>query len=247
MSDPGHLRPAAFTVLVVGANGGSGASLVAGALALVWTRAGSVAWLIELDVERGDLGDAWSLPCDRTLADLAGVVGEVDAVHLGHVAHPSPGGPQVLLAPSSPGAVGVWDAEAIARLLTAARTAAGDRGRVVIDGGVGLSGPSLIAARHADGIVVVCSPRVSAARRARRLIEALVASGADARCGLVVSDGPDEAQIGARALGRAVGAPIIGELPWAPREGRHLSAGRWPTGRRARLAAAITSLAEAIG
>ncbi len=245
MRDPD--RPGGvFTLLVVGANGGCGASLVAGALARAWTRAGSAVWLIELDIDRGDLGEAWGLSCERTLADLAGVTGEIDAGHLGHVAQTAPGGLRVLLAPPVPGAAGAWGDEAIGRLLMAARVAAGEGGRVVIDGGLGLSCHSRIAPEHADGIVVICSPSVSAARRARRLIEALRASGAEARCGLVVSKGPGEAQIGARALGRAVGAPVVAEIPWAPREASDLTAGRWPRGRRARLASAITALAGAI-
>lgn len=240
-------RASSALFLVVGANGGGGASLVAGALALAWARRASGVWLVELDLGRGDRGDAWGLSHERTLADLAGVVGEIDADHLRNAACGREAGLQVLLAPATPGSSAAWDPEAVERLLTAARAASGDGGRVVVDGGVGLSGASLAAAAHADGILIVCSPTVAATRRARRLVEALATSGADARCGLVVNGGPADGEIGARSVGRAVGAPILAALPWVPRDGCRLAAGRWPAGRRPRLAVAIEALAGAVG
>ena len=233
-------------VVVVGANGGSGASLVAGALSLAWARAGIGSWLVEMDLERADLGDAWGLPAERTLEDLAAVAGEIDAAHLRHAAHVRPGGPHVLLAPARPGAADAWGPEAIRGLLTAARVAAGAGGRVVVDGGLGLSPSSRVAAADADGVLVQCGPTVAAARRARRVIEALTVSGAGSRCGLVVAGGPGDREISARSLARVAGAPVLGEIPWIPREGAALVSGRWPGGGRQRLARAIEALAGSL-
>lgn len=241
-------RPPSATslLLVVGANGGAGASLVAGALALAWARGGCGVWLVELDLDRGDRGDAWELAHERTLADLVGVAGEIDAAHLRHAVHDHGGGVRVLLASATPGSAAAWGTEAVGRLLAAARAAAGDTGRVVVDGGVGLSISSLAAAAQADGILIVCSPAVAAARRARRLVESLASSDAGGRCALVVNHGAANGEISARSLGRAVGAPVLAELPWSVEEGGRLVAGRWPAGRRRRLATAVEGLAGAI-
>ena len=70
---------AATATLVAGASGGCGASLLAGrSLALAWAQAGAAAWLVELDLERGDLAGAGSSPGDRTIADLRPVAAELD-------------------------------------------------------------------------------------------------------------------------------------------------------------------------
>ena len=63
----------------------------------------------------------------------------------------------------------------------------------------------------------------------------------------MVSAGPERGEIGARALGRALAANVVGELPWARGEGAELSAGRWSAGAGAPLHQAVERLAEAIG
>ena len=135
----------------------------------------------------------------------------------------------------------------MARLVDAGHSAGGGRGRVVIDAGPGwLLAAGLAAARRVS--VILSSPATLAgARRARRLIEVLAGSGADARCGLVVNAGPERPELGARAFGRAVGAPVLAELPWAERDAAELAAGRWPGRRRARLAGAVEELARVVG
>ena len=95
-------------LVVLGAAGGSGASLVAGALALHDARAGAPSWLVELDLDRGDRADAWDLAPDRTLADLAAVAEELDPGHLARAAHDHDSGVRLLLAPAAPGAAGEW-------------------------------------------------------------------------------------------------------------------------------------------
>ncbi len=73
--------------VVAGASGGSGVTLLAGALALCVARAGAPAWLIELDLERADLGGSWDLPAARTLADLGAVIDELEESHLRRAVH----------------------------------------------------------------------------------------------------------------------------------------------------------------
>ena len=229
-------------LVVAGASGGCGASLVASALALRWAVAGARPWLVELDLERGDLAGSWGLPADPTIGDLAPVAAELDAGHLRAAALPHPSGVSLLPAPGAPGAADAWDDAALGRLV---EVAAGE-GQVVIDAGSGLGRPGLVAAERAGGVLVVCPPTLGGARRARRILDALSARGAGARAALVVSAGPERGEIGTRALGRALAARVVGDLPWARREGVELSAGRWSSGRGRRLHHAVERLAEAI-
>ena len=116
----------------------------------------------------------------------------------------------------------------------------------MIDAGPGLGRPARAVAAEADAVLVACGARVAAARRARRMAEAVSASGARAACVLALAHGPAAGEMGARALARAVGAPVAGEIPWSPGEAALLGAGSWPQGRRSRLARAVGALAEAL-
>ena len=229
-------------VLVAGACGGCGASLVAGGIALAWAATGAATWLVEIDVERGDLAGAWGVSAERGLADLVPVSGELDGGHLRQAGHAHSSGVTLLLGPGVPGAEVLWDAAAIARLVGVAR----DEGRVVLDGGAGLSWLALAAAGAASRVLLVCPPTVAAARRARRLVEALAGSGADRGIGLVASGGPGGAELSAGALARAVGAEVVAEMPWHEGDARQIGVGRWPGARRRGLGTALARLAEGL-
>lgn len=233
------------TTVVVGACGGCGASMVAGALALWWARDARV-WLIELDLERGDRAGAWDLPSERTLDDLAAVAEEIDAGHLGRAVQEHPSGVRVILAGGGTAAAGAWNGASLGRLLEASGSGDEARSRTVLDSGPGWELVTRLAAERALNLVLVCPPTLSGARRARRLLGTLTASGADSGCGLVINQGSNPEEIGARAFGRAVGAPVLAELPWATRDAAHLSAGRWPDGRRSRLGDALAELARVV-
>jgi hypothetical protein len=153
---------------------------------------------------------------------------------------------RLLLAPPAVGPTDVWGARATARLLDAARAACGPGGRVIVDAGAGCRLVTAIAGARHVGVLLACAPTLSAARRARRLVDAMVARGADGRCALVGAAGPARGDLGARALGRAGGAAGgAGRRGWA-REAAALGAGRWPRGGRSRLADAVARLAEGL-
>jgi pilus assembly protein CpaE len=225
--------------MVVGASGGCGASLMAGGIALAWAAAGATTWLLELDVERGDLAGAWGVSVERGLADLAPVSSELDAGHLRQAGHAHSSGAMLVLGPGTPGAGAAWDPAAVTRLVRVA----GGEGRVVLDAGGGLSSLAIAAAEAVTRVLLVCPPTVAAARRARRLVEVLAARGADGRSGLIVSAGPAGAELSAGALARAVGLGVVGEVPWDERDARQIGVGRWPSGRRRGLGAALARLA----
>jgi pilus assembly protein CpaE len=229
-------------VVVVGACGGCGASLIAGGIALAWAARGAATWLVEIDVERGDLAGAWGVSAERGLADLVPVSAELDAGHLRQACHAHSSGAMLVLGPGAPGAAGSWDAAAVARLVKVA----GGEGRVVLDAGAGLSSLAIAAAEAATRLLLVCPPTVAAARRARRLVDALARGGADLRSGLVVCGGPGGGELSAGALARAVGLEVVAEAPWDERDARQIGVGRWPGGRRRGLGAAVSRLAEVL-
>lgn len=228
-------------VIVVGAAGGCGVSLAAGGIGLAWARAGRPGALVELDLERGDLAGSWGLPADRTLADLAPVADELAPAHLERAAVPHPSGLVVLLAPGRPGGTVPWDRAAARLLELAARN-----GPVVVDGGAGASAAVAAALPVATAVLVVAPATLAGARRARRLGAHLAGVGAGDRTGLVVREGPRDA-LSAKAVGRTAELAVTARLPWAEREADELSAGRWPAGRRRRLAPALAELAEVLG
>ncbi|MGD9572621.1 MAG: hypothetical protein AB7V62_12080 [Thermoleophilia bacterium] len=220
-------------ILVVGAAGGSGASLLAGGVALALQRAGVASWLVEMASGRGDLADAWDLPGDRTVDDLLPVMGELAPHHLRAARREHPSGLGVLVASGVPGGA-AWDPAATEGLLTAAAGVAGEGGACVADAGTGLGAPARGVVAVAGRVLVVCPPRVAAARRARAIAAAIDGAGRPGTASLVVAAGVGRAEIGMRALGRAAGVPVAAEIPWSPGEAAELGAGRWPRGRAGR-------------
>ncbi|HTI32763.1 MAG TPA: hypothetical protein VL422_03735 [Miltoncostaea sp.] len=225
----------ARVVVVAGVGGGTGASTLASAIAL----AGDAVWLIDLDHERGDIAPAWDLVGDRTTADLLPVADELSGVHLRHAGRRHASGTTVLAAPGRAGAAGAWHPLATAALVAAASEVADADATVVIDAGTGLP-PDGSAG---DVLLLVCPPTLCGARRAAAVLAGLRERRDDRGVGLVVAGSPGRAEVGGRALGRLVGAPVAGALPWSPREAAALGAGRRPEGRRARLTAAARVLA----
>jgi MinD-like ATPase involved in chromosome partitioning or flagellar assembly len=226
---------AARVTVVAGVGGGAGASTLASALA----HAAGGAWLIDLDHDRGDLAPSWDLVGDRTTEDLLPVADELAAVHLRHAGRRHRSGATVVAAPARPGAGVEWSPRATAALVAAARDAAGPSGAVVVDAGAGVPADGSAG----DALLLVCPPTLCGARRAAAALEVLRQRRDDRGCGLVVGARPGRAEVGARALARLVGAPVAGVLPWSPREAGALAGGRWPEGRRARLARAARELA----
>ena len=228
--------------VVIGAAGGCGATLLAGAIALAAARRGERSLLVELDLVNGDLAGAWELAAARTLADLAPVSAELDAGHLRAAAHPHASG--VAVVPAGPGPLAPWSGEAVGRLIALARAEA----RTAVDAGTGPTGTALTAAAAADAVLVVCPRSVAGVRRARRLVDALAVAGVERSCALVLAAPPGgRGELSAAAVAATVGVQAVGALPWRPGEAEHLSAGRWPSGGRSRLRDAAERVLEALG
>lgn len=227
------------SVAVLGAAGGCGASLVSAGIALAWSRTRDPVWLVDLDIERGDLAGGWDLPAERTLDDLAPVAGELSEAHLDRAAARGDSGVRVLAAPGRIGAVGSWD-EAAATALCRAVTGAGD---AILDVAPGpLARPAIATA---GSTLLVCPGTLPAVRRAARIVAGLRQSGSDEHLALVAV-GRRGGDVSTRALRRAIGVNVVAELPWSDGEARALASGSWPSGRRRPLADALGRLAEVI-
>jgi pilus assembly protein CpaE len=229
-------------VLVLGARGGAGASLVAAGLALARVDAGRAGTLVDLDLERGDLGGSWGAPPDRTLSDLLAVADELDPGHVRCAAFPHPCGVTLLAAPGAPGADAPWRGAPGERLVEAIA----GLGPVVADGGCALTSLALAAAARARATLLVCPPTLAGARRAARVAGHMTQAGLGAP-DLVANEGGGRHELRPGALARATGVECVATLPFAERDAEDIESARWPTGRRSALARAIAELAEGIG
>ncbi|WP_063770076.1 hypothetical protein, partial [Streptacidiphilus melanogenes] len=119
-------------------------------------------------------------------------------------------------------------------LAEACRTLDGYGCDVILDlGRSGGHGPSAVLARRADAVVAVLRTTLRGLSTARPRVAALTAELAqegvsDALALLLVREGP----YAAAEISRALGAPVVGLLPFAPKEARTLSDGGGRTSDR---------------
>lgn len=224
-------------VIVLGAAGGCGASTLACGLALAWARAGRPPYLLELDLERGDLAGELGVVPERGLGDLVPVAGELAPDHLRQAAFPHASGMAVVLASGRPGAGAGWGGPALARLM---RVAAEQR-PCVVDAGPTVPPPAVLA--EATTVLLVAPRTIGGARRARRLAGAC--AGTPTRLVAAPPRGVPEQELSPRGLGLAAGMEVCASLPCAERDAADLAGGRWPRRRRAPLGDAAAALAEA--
>ncbi len=238
-SDPGgarvHAPRANALVVVVGACGGCGASVVASGLALALHAQEGAATLVDLDFAWGDLHGGWGVPRDRTVHDLSSVREELTPDQVDMILAHHPSGVRLALSPGLPEATAEWDETAISRLLTGAATGA----PTVADTGHVEPRVLLAAADVAARRLVVAPRTVHGARGVARTLDVL-----GTRVEVVVNGTARDADISIRSFRRLVGAPVRCELPRRPLEAESMLAGRRPTGRRRPLRDAIDALAR---
>lgn len=232
--------PNTRVLVVLGAAGGVGATMVACALALGLAEAAAPVGLLEFDFERGDLAGAWGVPADRTIDDLAPVVKELERHHVELVAHRHAPNVAVVLGHGSACCGGTWDRPATSRLLDRA----GILGTVVVDAGCSHAAHVEEACAQARQIVVVAAPTIAGARRVRALIGNLQRWEVAGELLLVANRGVGRDYLTGRAFAHAAGRAVTVELPKSDREAVDLGAGRWPGRRRRSLRSAIDDLVD---
>lgn len=231
-------RRPAWRVVVVGAAGGVGTSLVAGGIALALADAGEPVGLLDL---AGDLAGAWRVPPDRTIDDLLPVIDELEPRHVELVAHRHPSKVALLLGAPVGLTSEEWSRRAAARLLECAATL----GVLVVDAGAAMGAPAQEAC--AGGRVVVAAAKtIAGARSARARLDRLRAASGSGEPILVVNGGVGRDHLSTRAFSRAVGYPVAVELGRVDRDADDLGTGRWPGRRRRSLAGAFDVLIRAV-
>ena len=234
--------PASGALVVLGAAGGVGATMVACGIALALADAGEAVALLEFDFGRGDLAGAWGIPPDRTIDDLAPVVGELERHHVELIAHRHPSNVALLLRPEAASCADVWDRPATARLLVRA----GTLGAVVVDAGCARGTYVEEACTQAGRVVIVAAQTIAGARRARSLVDQLRSRGVSGELYVVANRGVGRDHLSGRFFARAVGQAATVELPRSDRDADDLGAGRRPSRQRQSLASAIDALVDAL-
>ena len=196
-------------VVVHGAKGGSGTSVLAASLAAALARhAGPVA-LVDLALASADQDLLWNLDCPLRVDDVLGTEGHELADAL--VAHAP--GVRLLAGPLGPAEAESISGAAIGPLLG---ELAERHPYVVVDTSSELSEVTVCALEAATRILVPLVPELPALRGTQRLLSMLERLGLDlavVETCLWVRPGEIDAAAVARVLGRAVDW----QVPWAPR------------------------------
>jgi secretion/DNA translocation related CpaE-like protein len=218
-------RPDAATagrvLAVIGGRGGSGASILAGALAVTAVRTGLRTLLVDADPLGGglDLVLGWEEVGGLRWPALAGTEGRVDAPAL--IRALPHRGDLVLLSFSRDELLTV-PADAMAATLDAAR-----RGRdlAVVDLPRHLDDAAVLALQSADRAVLVVPAELRATAAAARVAATVLPHCADVA---VVVRGPAPGRLRARDVASALGLPLAGSLRPEPRLCQALEQGEAP-------------------
>lgn len=171
-------------VAVQGARGGAGATFLATNLAAACAERGTSTVLIDFDSFYADVTTALGVGADvRTAVDLAPVVDEMTAEHMGRVLYAHPRGFQVLLAPQDPVQADMVGPRALARAAEVLRS----RFEAVflhLPRAVDAALPGL---EVADEVLVVVTLDVLAFRDAKRFLSYATGLGLERKCRLVVN------------------------------------------------------------
>ena len=196
-------------VVVHGAKGGSGTSILAANLAAALARhAGPVA-LVDLALTSADQDLLWNLECPLRVDDVLGTEGhELADALVGHAP-----GVRLLAGPLGPAEAESISGAAIGPLLG---ELAERHPYVVVDTSSELSEVTVCALEAATRIIVPLIPELPALRATQRLLSMLERLGLDlavVQTCLWVRPGEIDAAAVAKVLGRAVDW----QVPWAPR------------------------------
>ncbi len=197
---------------VLGAKGGCGTTLVAASLAAELAVEQAVC-VLDLDFGKGDLAGCIDLWPGRTLHDLLGEPGRLDADVMRGTAVTHKGGFSVLAQPHDLSKVILPSAEEIKPVLHLARQC---WTVVITDCGARADEVALAAALAADEVILLTTPHVSALRDAGRKIELLQRLELPKNKIRLVVNMRGKGGISATAIAEQLGLPVHAELPLDP-------------------------------
>jgi pilus assembly protein CpaE len=233
---PGAADERGRLLVVLGAKGGAGRSLVAVnlavAAALRWPERGTA--LVDLDLEGGDAATLCGLTPQGSIADVLRGRGPLDRRLLREVVETPEGLPIRLLAsPGDPakaaevrGEHGTWPAEE--RVGEIMEALVDEFGLVVVDTAVGMAEQTLPALDRADAAALVTTPEVPALRRTAALLH-LITEGLGFprdRVRLVVNRTAPHQELSPPVVAETVGLPVAVDLPFVREAAETVNAGR---------------------
>lgn len=210
-------------VVVVGATGGCGTTVLACALALRLADAGQVPLLVDAGMHGTGPPALWGITATRGLDDLLPLGAGITSGHVDHVVHRHSRGVDVVAGSAGPGSALAWS--------DAAGSLAGhvaDRAAWVADAGLGDAPVAMALAQRASQVVLVAPATVQGARRAARMLQAPVAAAAT----VVATALPGGDRLSARAMRAAMGGRPVVVMDRDDRGARDVADARAPGGRR---------------
>lgn len=195
-------------VVVAGAKGGVGTSTLATHLGYYLVRgvAGKSVCLVDLDLEKGDLGHLLGATHRLDLGDLATVADDLGPQTVSSAVHRDASGLGLLLAPESIDGVGAVGERETRLILDALRR---QFDLVVVDAGAHVTPVSAAAVEVADEVLLVTTPDVLALRGVHRALDAWERVGVRAKeqVRVVVNQASRRSDIQVDAVARLVPVP----------------------------------------
>lgn len=210
---PGEETAPGKVLTVFGPRGGCGCSTVAVNLALALrqlTKRKVV--VVDACLQFGDVGVLLNLHDQRSIADLARRIDELDAAFASEmtVAHPS--GIRALLAPPRPEAAELVTGEAMRRVLKALSQAFD---LIVVDGGHVLNEALLAAVDETDRLLLLATPDIPSLKSVRAMLDVLDALEMDdERRAIVISQAGRRYGVKVDDIERSLGVRALAHLPY---------------------------------
>lgn len=202
---------------LAGAKGGVGVSVLATVLATQAAADGRAVCLVDLDLRGGDLGYLCGVQARRTIADLAGLAGDLTIRGIREVVVDVPAGFVLLAAPDRVEQAEDVPALAVRQVLNELRR---HFALVVVDTGSALDDPRAVALEVADEVLLVADCDLISIRSARRTMDAWERLNirADDEVRLVVNRSSKQREIQPDLVAKLVRLPLLAAVPFVPDE-----------------------------
>jgi pilus assembly protein CpaE len=235
-------------VVVAGAKGGVGVTVLAATLAAQAQRSGQRTCLVDLDLQNGDVALYLGIDPRRSIVDLAEVADEITVRSLSEIAYRHSSGLTVLVAPEQ-GEQGEGVSARASRMMFSALRMQYEL--VIVDCGSTLTDATAVVTEVADTAILVTTPDVPALRAARRKLDMWerlqIRKPDDARVILNRASRRVEVQpdLAGRVLGRSLVATTV---PAAFKELENaVNAGTLSAERGGTYQKAVTALGDELG
>jgi pilus assembly protein CpaE len=162
--------PEAQIIMVYSPQAGAGATTIATNLAAALMRDDAKVLLMDCNLYFGDVGVFLNVPVRKTIADLSGIVDDVELETVDNVLATHDSGLKILLAPPTPQAAGVITVDQVVNLITYVCT---QFDYIVIDTATDLGELNLALFDLAGLILLICTPTLPAVKNVHHILDLL--------------------------------------------------------------------------